>query len=267
MRFLLLTATCANLYAQIPPANVQFTNPLGGNQDAIDAGRKTFVNSCSGCHGPNGEGGRGPNLVQGRQVKRGTDNQLFASIQKGLPGTDMPPTKLTDDQTWQVVAFIRALSMPASEMPIAGNAEAGRAIFFGKGNCNGCHMIHGQGGTLGPDLTNVGALRSMVILREAIYDPSARFAEGYQPATLTLRSGKRLDGNLRDRTNYNLQFTDKEGTLHLLIAADVAEVNLRQTGWMPDVKSKLEMSEMDNLLAFLARQSIRDPQTRERKPR
>ena len=262
MRYLILTATCASLYAQIPAPNIQFTNPLGGNPDAIDAGRKTFVNSCSACHGPNGEGGRGPNLVQGRQVKRGTDAQLFTSIQKGLPGTDMPPTDLTTDQTWQVVAFIRALSMPASEMPIIGNVEAGRTIFYGKGNCNGCHAIRGQGGSLGPDLTNIGALRSMVILREAIYDPNARFAEGYIPASLTLRSGKKLDGNLRDRTNYNIQFADKAGNLHLLRAEEVTDVVVHKTGWMPEIKTKLDKPEMDNLLAFLARQAVRERATR-----
>ena len=200
-------------------------------------------------------------------MKRGTDNQLFTAIQKGLPGTDMPATKLTDDQTWQAVAFIRALAMPAAEMPVAGDVEAGRTIFYGKGGCTACHMVRGQGGSLGPDLTNAGAQRSVVYLRESIYDPNARISEGFQAAEVTLKSGAKLEGVLKDKTNYFVQLLDKKGQLHLLDAGDLSGIVIRKNGWMPEIKDRLDKTEMDNLLAFLAHQAIREPAKRERKAR
>src|SRR6266478_4708381 len=110
------------------------------------AGRKLFLASCSGCHGANAEGGRGPNLTEGRAIRRLDDEALFASIKSGVPGTDMPPTNLPDDQIRSVAAFVRSLSAPAYQSKVAGDAEAGASIFFGLGGCTGCHMIRGRGG-------------------------------------------------------------------------------------------------------------------------
>src|SRR5215813_7934176 len=121
---LLLIASA--LPAQLPdPDSRSERNPFAGQSDAILAGRKLFATSCSGCHGANGEGGRGPNLAEGRRLRRQTDRSLFNSIRMGVRGTDMPPTNLPDDQIWSVVAFVRALSAPAYESRMPGDPEAG----------------------------------------------------------------------------------------------------------------------------------------------
>jgi len=59
------------VFAQIGAAD--FTkSPLSKDPASIEAGRKL-----SDCHGPTGEGGRGPNLMTGRQVKRFGDDVFF----------------------------------------------------------------------------------------------------------------------------------------------------------------------------------------------
>ena len=84
-------------------------NPAFSDPVAIAAGSKLFTNSCAGCHGPRGEGGRGPNL-RNRGVWHSLDEQdLFQTIQKGMPGADMPATNLPDEQIWQLAAFVRGL--------------------------------------------------------------------------------------------------------------------------------------------------------------
>src|SRR5258707_8471821 len=98
---LLLAASA--LQSQVPdPDSRGERNPFAGQPDAIQAGRKLFLASCSGCHGANAEGGRGPNLTEGRQIRRLRDGALFASIKSGVPGTDMPPSNLGDDQIWRL---------------------------------------------------------------------------------------------------------------------------------------------------------------------
>ena len=52
----------------------------------------------------------------------------------------------------------------------AGNETAGAAIVAGKGNCQSCHRIFGKGSRLGPDLTDIGSLRSP----EQLEDVAAR---------------------------------------------------------------------------------------------
>ena len=260
---LLLIASA--LQAQFPdPDSRSERNPFAGQPDAILAGKKLFAASCSGCHGANGEGGRGPSLIEGRMIRRSSDMALFASIRKGVPGTDMPPTNLPDDQIWQVVAFVRDLSAAAYESKVAGDAEAGASIFFGKGGCSGCHMIRGRGGFIGPDLTDIGALRTVFQLREALLKPSARIADDYEGVTVTLQDGGTISGVARNNNNYSIQILDSKGELHLIAKDKVRDTLFRKGSLMPeDYGKRLTTEEVANVLAFLSRQSVRPPSERE----
>lgn len=235
----------------------EFRNPLNGQIAAIDDGRKLYLKSCSGCHGPTGEGGRGPNLATGRQVKRATDRQLFASIKNGVAGTDMPPTPVGENEIWQLVAFVRSLSAPAYEVPVPGDEKAGARVYSGKGECASCHMLGGRGGQLGPDLTNIGMSRSYNQIREAVLKPSDRWVEGYQAITAHLKSGRKIEGVLRDRTNYTVTILDRDGSLHRLKSVEVADYKLATKSWMPETRDRLSSEEMRDVIRFLSRQSIR----------
>src|SRR5262252_4461250 len=68
-----------------------------------------FRAHCAPCHGPNGDGGRGANLVARRLVHAPDDDALSAVIRDGIPGTQMPGTRMTADENRALVAFVRAL--------------------------------------------------------------------------------------------------------------------------------------------------------------
>jgi mono/diheme cytochrome c family protein len=92
------------------------TNPFG--VEAVSVGAEIFKTNCESCHGPQGHGD-GPagaaldpapkNLAELQTVA--TDDYLFWRINTGKEGTSMVPWKgiLTDDQIWQVIAFVRTL--------------------------------------------------------------------------------------------------------------------------------------------------------------
>lgn len=92
------------------------TNPLGA--DAATAGAEVFKTNCAACHGDTGLGD-GPagaaldpapkNLAE-LQAQAG-DDYLFWRITTGKEGTSMVPWKgiLTEEQIWQLVAFLRTL--------------------------------------------------------------------------------------------------------------------------------------------------------------
>ena len=233
-------------------------HPFIGDPAAIEAGRKTFVNGCGACHGPDGKGGRGPNLRERTSWHPLDDATLYSAIQKGIGG-DMPAANLPEDQAWQVVAFVRALTAPAIETPLAiGNPEAGRQVFNGKAGCSGCHRIRGTGGGLGPDLTNVGGIRPVAQLREAIIDPESTGAAQYRGVEVLLKNGQRQKGVARNRTNYSLQLQDKDGNIHLINMRDVAEMKLADGSPMPrNYKQRLSADEIDDLVAYLRQQSVR----------
>ena len=223
----------------------------------VEAGRHLFQEACSACHGQNGGGGHGPSLADGRRLRSLDDAQLLQSIQKGVPGTDMPPSTMAEPQLKQVVAFLRSLSAPAIDAPPPGDPASGREIFFGKGGCAQCHAIHGQGGFLGPDLTDIGANRTLSQLRQAILEPAKRKVEGFQAVTVTLRDGRRLEGIAKNHDNYSLQVLDTSGRLHLLSLADTTKVEFRQHSLMPDdYARRLTAGETGDLLSFLSRQGL-----------
>ena len=102
--------------APVPSDFADQTNPLGA--DAATAGAVVFRTNCEACHGPQGHGD-GPasvaldpapkNLVE-LQNKAG-DDYLYWRINTGKEGTAMVAWKgvLTDEQIWQVVAFLHTL--------------------------------------------------------------------------------------------------------------------------------------------------------------
>lgn len=101
--------------ATVPAEYAGQTVPPG--TDAA-AGAVVFRANCESCHGPQGHGD-GPvgaaldpapkNLAE-LQVTAG-DDYLFWRIAAGKAGTSMVPWKgvLTDEQIWQVIAFVRTL--------------------------------------------------------------------------------------------------------------------------------------------------------------
>jgi cytochrome c oxidase cbb3-type subunit III len=238
-------------------------NPAIGNPEAIVAGAKLYSTSCAGCHGPDGSGGRGPNLVSRALWHPLTDEAIFNAIRNGVPGADMPPTKLPDDQTWNLVAFVHSLTGPASENNVPGKVDAGKQVFWGsKAGCSNCHSIRGEGTRMGPDLSNIGS-RPLAIIRESVVTPSKDLSFlGKEGVSILLKNGNTIEGIARNRSNYSLQVIDSKGALHLIPMTDVKEIKVSEHSPMPDdYANRLTRDEMRDLLAYLARQTARTPES------
>ncbi len=234
-------------------------NPAIGDPQSIAAGAKLYATSCAGCHGPDGSGGRGPNLVRRSLWHPLSDEAIFAAIQKGVPGTDMPPTRLSDEETWNLVAFLHSMIGPASENKVPGDPAAGERIFWSQSTgCSNCHSIAGRGGRLGPDLTNIGG-RPLGLIKDAVLKRSRDLSlAGSEGVTVKLKNGQALEGVARNRSNYSLQLVDKSGNLHLLSMSDVSELTVSERSIMPnDYSKRLSRKELDDLLSYLARQTSR----------
>ena len=233
---------------------------LMGNPEAIVEGKELYLTVCSGCHGAGAEGSRGPNLITGLSVRRASDEQLFDSIKNGIKGSDMPPSPLPPEQVWRIAAYVRSLSAPAFHQQAAGDPDAGRSVYFSKGKCDNCHMIRGEGGFLGPDLTNIGMTANLTALREGVFDPNKRTTQGFRPVVVTTASGETIRGVAKNNSNYSLQLLDNKGRLLIFQKRELSNVEFQEKSWMPaDYSDRLSEKEQDDLLAFLARQAVRAP--------
>lgn len=232
-----------------------------GKKNHIAAGEQLYSVACSACHGPEGEGGRGPNLVIGPAAQNKRPTQIYSSIKNGVPGSDMPPYgSMPNEQLWQLTAFVSSLSRPAYEMDVPGDVKAGEALYYGEAGCSSCHMIRGRGGALGPDLSNAGLRNYLLQLREGVLEANKRITPGFDPVRVITRSGRTIEGVAKDYTNYSIQLVDRQGELHLLPTTELQEIIFLKDTWMPtDLTERFSEDEIQNVLAFVSRQAARIP--------
>jgi len=86
-----------------------------GNRLAIADGQQLFGQmNCTGCHF-NGGGGMGPALMSGHWRYGGQMGQIYESIAQGRPN-GMPSWQfvLQPEQIWELAAYVKSLSAPAS---------------------------------------------------------------------------------------------------------------------------------------------------------
>jgi alcohol dehydrogenase (cytochrome c) len=81
-------------------------------QDARQ-GAALFAERCAACHGADARGQNGPNLTT-IWTSGATDERVFQTIRRGVPGSVMPPSDATDDEIRAIVAFLRTLASPGS---------------------------------------------------------------------------------------------------------------------------------------------------------
>lgn len=250
MKAVLISAVLAVVSAGVPAlAEDIIVNPHNTAADQA-AGAKMFRSHCGPCHGTRATGGTGPDLTTGVFFHGGTDADLYRNISGGIPGTAMPDVFFDGTQVWQLVAYVRSLSGTAAPAAVNGNAGHGRELVQSKG-CLNCHLLRGEGGARGPDLSVIGSQRSAEHLRESIVDPGAKVAQEYWVAKILTKDGKSYTGFLMNQDTYALQILDFSRGLTSVARADFKDFGIDRGSVMPSYKDKLSSTEVDDLVAWL----------------
>lgn len=237
---LLVTLVACPLLAQSPPAQ--------SNADI----KQTYAKLCAGCHGDDARGTQqGPGLAGNAWVRRRSVQSLRNVIRNGVPAAGMPAFDLPTATIDALAALVASLNASAAEVDVPGNRAAGKEFFFGKGQCGTCHMVYGEGSAIGPDLSNVARDLTVDQLREALLQPDARIAPGYQLLTASLHKGQPLRGFARSRTSFDLALQDLKGVIHPLSLDKVSSITESKNSLMPPTKAAAE--DLQNMMAFLSR--------------
>src|SRR5438874_415154 len=201
-------------------------------------GGKLFASQCAGCHGADAHGtDRGPGLAANRRVRSRSVQQLRDFIRKGATGSGMPAFDLPAAQLDALAGLLHSLNAPAAESVALGDAAAGKQFFLGKGQCASCHMVSGGGKAVGPDLSDAGAKMTVEEIREALLEPNAHTAPGYDRVTVKLRNGEIIRGFAKTRSNFGIGVQDLEGRFHSLQEDQILSVEDEQKSLMPPVKA------------------------------
>jgi cytochrome c oxidase cbb3-type subunit 3 len=215
-------------------------------------GQQLFMAQCARCHGPKGEGGRGTVLTQPRLPHAPDDQALFLVIRDGIKGTEMPGGYALDTrEAWQLTAYVRSLGrMPHEAVP--GDPKRGQELYQAKGHCSQCHIISGQGGSLGPELTEIGSRRNAAHLRAVILDPGSALPEGFLEVRVVTKDGRRISGVRLNEDIFSIQIRDLNGGVHSFFKEDLKELQ-KDTGKspMPSFRGTFSASEVNDLVAYL----------------
>ena len=148
--FALVAAACGVRSAgDTAPGVIEFSiNPtqvLAGSPDVVALGKTTFEKECAACHGPAGNGeGEAAYLLypRPRDFTSGqyrivstwdsvpTDEDLFRTISRGMPGSAMPSWAHLPERTrWGLVHYVKSFA----KQPIAVSAAAREPDRYGSG--------------------------------------------------------------------------------------------------------------------------------------
>ena len=216
----------------------------------VEGGGRLYTGSCTGCHGPEGDGIAGVNFSRGQYRRASSDQDIVRIIIRGIPGTAMPPNNFSEPQASTIVAYLRSMTGGGSSS--AGDANRGKAVFEGKGACLSCHSVGGNGSRVGPTLTEIGAVRRVVDLERSILDPDAEIRPENRTVRTVGRDGAAITGRLLNQDTFTVQMIDSKEQLLLLEKANLREYAILKNSPMPSYRGKLSAQELADLVSYLA---------------
>jgi putative heme-binding domain-containing protein len=237
----LLFGPCA--YAQNPP-------PIYARAD-IEYGARIYTAQCTTCHGVRGDVIRGIDFRAGVFKRVTSDVDLSTIITTGIPGTAMPPFNFDAAELAGIVAYIRNMSDYDSRGVTLGDPARGQALFEGAGNCGSCHRVNGKGPRSAPDLSDIGALRTVDLLQRTLVDPGGAMLPQNRSVRAVTRDGKVTQGRRLNEDTYTVQLIDDQEHLVSLDKADLREYTVIKTSAMPSYKDKFSSQEVADMVAYL----------------
>jgi putative heme-binding domain-containing protein len=172
---------------------------------------------------------------------------------------------------WIVIGALLAPQFAAGEaglMPDDGRAEAyarfaldhrgdavrGRKIFAdaNRAACSRCHRVRGEGGQIGPDLSDIAGKFDRPLLIESVLYPSRQIVEGYRTTLVATTDGRVVSGIAKEETDGSLTLVDAEGKKQVLHRTEIDTRKTSETSLMPEnIASMLAREEFADLIGYL----------------
>jgi putative membrane-bound dehydrogenase-like protein len=177
-----------------------------------------------------------------RQIRSFNDDLLTSELTKVWGETrvaDADKRKLID----------RYKTLLAAEQSSAANLAAGRALF--NKSCANCHVLYGQGKTVGPDLTGSNR-RNVDYLLENIIDPNASVAADFRMVVVEAKNGRVMTGLVVEKTDKTLTIMSQADVRMVVERSDIEDMQSTQSSLMPEgLFQNLSDEQIRDLAAYL----------------
>jgi putative heme-binding domain-containing protein len=131
----------------------------------------------------------------------------------------------------------------------AGNASRGRAIF--QKTCAACHVLYGEGGKVGPELTGSNRANLEYILLNSV-DPSYDVPDAYKTVTVLTIDGRVINGVLEEEDSTRIVLKTAEQPRVVIAKEDIEQRRLSEKSIMPEGQlDQMETQDVVNLIKYL----------------
>jgi len=228
----------------------------------VGEGQELYDAYCQVCHGGLGEGQTMGKPLTDSMANRLEDRELLAVITDGRSGTGMAAWggSFSEEEIFDIASYVRTLqgkpglnladedSGPSDDPIVLAGAE----IFNGNAGCVQCHSYDDQGGSIGPSLDGVSSRLGGNVLEQALLNPSASIASGFEAKVVKQQDGTEIRGRFRNDSELAVQIQSADGSRWVTYFKDrVESIEDSDESLMPDVYANLGAAEQEQLLAFL----------------
>jgi putative heme-binding domain-containing protein len=136
----------------------------------------------------------------------------------------------------------------------SGDPRRGKSLYLAAAmKCSACHKVHGQGGVVGPDLSQIGGKFDRTHLIESILDSSAEITQGYHSTVIQTTAGRVFTGIVKSESPRAVTLLDADGKQINIKARDIEARWTSKTSLMPTgLADSLSPAEFTDLIAYLA---------------
>jgi putative heme-binding domain-containing protein len=131
----------------------------------------------------------------------------------------------------------------------AGNPRVGKKLFAT--HCGTCHMMFGEGGQSGPDLTSYQRqdVRGMIV---HVVNPSLEIREGFENHMILTDDGRALNGLIADSDPQVVVLRDAASQTRVIARDEILEMSAVPQSLMPEGLLKpLSDQQIRDLFAYL----------------
>ena len=145
------------------------------------------------------------------------------------------------------LAEVRRLNNDLRAAP--GDPARGRRLFHDR--CATCHRLHGEGETIGPDLTYANR-RDRDFLLVSLVDPAGVVRKEYQAYNVATKDGRVLSGLIVEQTPEAITLRDAKGQRTRVARSEIEELKESDVSLMPEsLYKEFNPEQLRDLFSFL----------------
>lgn len=185
-----------------------------------------------------------------KQALSDEDQTSLAAIWAPVDVVEELPKPQGPGKLWELDYLLNRVSQGFGKRDF----ENGKKM-YAAATCSACHVLMGQGGISGPDLTAVGQRFTVKDVLDAIINPSNAISDQYQLMTLQMKNGEVLSGRIHSKDTSHTVISPnalKSTVTRNLPNADIVSVTLLPVSSMPPgLLNALNEDEVLDLLAYI----------------